>query len=55
VRANRWFALVYTGKKTLRMEETMMPRAQIQDEKTYQAFPGTFGALVTASLPVAYG
>jgi len=37
------------------MEEARMPRAQIKHDATYRAFPGAFGALVEASLSVAYG
>ena len=33
----------------------MMPGAPVQDEKTYQEFPGAFGALVHVSFSVAYG
>jgi hypothetical protein len=39
----------------MRTEEAMMPRAQIKDERTYQEFPGAFGALVKANLSVAHG
>jgi hypothetical protein len=39
----------------MRTEEAMMPRAQIRDERTYQEFPGSFGAVVQANVVAAHG